>query len=75
MRPEITSLIYVFGWYYSTILYAKYGYLLLLSRFATVSCACPVITVGGRLVLAAVAGLCAWQGRSRIFGRFGLDLV
>ena len=60
------------GWYYSTILYATYCSCLDLRPFPVPA---EMLLVGGRLALAAVAGLFAWQGRSRIFGRFGLDFL
>ena len=34
-----------------------------------------LVLVRGRLGLAAVAVLCTWRGRSRIFGRLGLDFL
>ena len=76
MKPEITSLIYDFLGGITvqsfTLSMATYCSCLDLRPFLVPAL---LLLLGGRLVLAAVAGLYAWQGRSRIFGRFGLDLV
>ena len=61
------------GWYYNTILYALFCFCLDLRPFCLPA---EMLLEGVRLVLALVAGLCAWLGRNLHFlVEFGLDFL